>query len=126
MMDYAGMNEYDVQSVVYICIELDMRVSQLTGKEINGVVHRGGYEVCDGCPGGMLETTYWVMTDAFPVLKRVAVACGVEMMGVEWFYNICEAYGDEIANYVKVNGLWPNDNNLVLLAKKVIGNVNSI
>lgn len=126
MMDYAGINECDTQSVVYICIAMDMQVLKLTGNEINGVVHRGGYELCDGCPGGMLETTYWVMSDALPVLKSVAVARRVEMVGTDWFYDVCEAYGYEIINNVKINGLWPNDNDLVLLAQKVIGNVELI
>ena len=39
------MNEYDIQSLIYICISIDNNVRMLRGKQIAGIIHQGGYEM---------------------------------------------------------------------------------
>ena len=36
------MNEYDIQSLIYICISIDNNVRMLRGKQIAGIIHQGG------------------------------------------------------------------------------------
>lgn len=117
------MNNYDIQSLVYICLGIDFKIRALRGKQIANIIHQGGYEIGVGCPGGMMETTWWAMTDAFPTLKKVAEDSHVEMIGTPWLYEVCEVFGHAIVNYVKETGLWPDDGALVSLAKKSVNKV---
>jgi hypothetical protein len=95
------MNKYDIQSLIYICISIDNKVRMLRGEQIAGIIHRGGYEMCEGCPGGMVETTYWAMNDAFPILKELTEKTHIEMVGTPWLYEVCEEYGSAIIDYIK-------------------------
>ncbi|BCK65820.1 hypothetical protein KAM330_48090 (plasmid) [Aeromonas hydrophila] len=67
-------------------------------------------------PGGMMDTTYWVMTCALPILKKVAKGSNIGMVGSEWLYNVCEGYGGDIIEYINRNGVWPDDEWLERLA----------
>lgn len=66
------MSPFDVQSIVYICIGINTEIENLEGEVIGDRVFDGGYECADGCPGGMYETTHWVMNNAFPILEKAA------------------------------------------------------
>lgn len=117
------MNQFNVQSIVYICIGVDSEILNLKGEIVGDRVFDGGYECADGCPGGMLETTYWAMNDAFPILKKVANGREEEMAGSEWLYIVCEEFGRDIIGHVKQTGIWPDDNILEELAKAAINKV---
>ncbi|HGY1085450.1 TPA: hypothetical protein ACNUWQ_003017 [Aeromonas salmonicida] len=114
------MNEYDIQSLIYICISIDNNVRMLRGKQIAGIIHSGGYEMCEGCPSGMVETTYWAMNEAFPILKEIAEQTHTEMVGTPWLYEVCEEYGTAIIDYGKESGRWPTNEELIALAGKAI------
>lgn len=114
------MNQFNVQSIVYICIGIDAEILKLKGVVVGDRVFDGGYECADGCPGGMFETTHWVMSDAFPILEKVANGCEEEMAGSEWLYNVCEGFGRNIIQHVKKTGVWPANETLLGIAQAAV------
>lgn len=110
------MKQNHAQSLVYICIGIESKLNELKGKTIYYKEYNGGYEFGDGRPGGMMDTTYWVMTCALPILKKVAKGSNIGMIGSEWLYNVCEGYGGDIIEYINRNGMWPDDEWLERLA----------
>lgn len=117
------MSPFDVQSIVYICIGIDAEIVKLEGEAVGNRVFDGGYECADGCPGGMYETTHWVMNNAFPILEKAANGREEEMAGSEWLYMVCEEFGQDIIRHVKKTGVWPDGNTLQELAKAAVDDV---
>ncbi len=114
------MKPHHAQSLIYICIGIDTRLNELKGKTIYYKKYEGGYEVGEGCPGGMMEVTHWAMTDALPTLKKVAKGSNIGMGGSEWLYNVCEGYGRDIVGYISKKGMWPDDEGLERLAMAAV------
>lgn len=117
------MGPFDVQSIVYICIGIDTEIKELEGEVVGDRVFDGGYECADRCPGGMYDTTYWVMTCAFPVLEKAANGREEELAASEWLYLVCEEFGQDIIKHVKKTGEWPYGNTLEELAKAAVDDV---